>query len=89
MNLSDVIRSAFSADLIWRKEKDVKRDMCNVGYLRTESQEKYISELNERVKMSCQIVFQLLNLFPDNLFLCGGSVLTQITGQREYFLCLL
>lgn len=102
MNLSDVIRSAFSADLIWRKEKhapllgaketlkmkekykDVKRDMCNVGYLRTESQEKYISELNERVKMSCQIVFQLLNLFPDNLFLCGGSVLTQITGQREY-----
>ncbi len=101
MKLSNVIRSAFTADLLWRKErkaplygvsetlvikekyKDVIRDVCNAGYRRTISQERNLLNISELIREHFKPIVAILELFPKNLFLCGGSVLTTIF-REEY-----
>ena len=65
------------------KYKSVRRDMVHIGYKRFQSNERNLGTLSEKIRKISGIVPKLLELFPDNLFLCGGSVLTTIL-RREF-----
>jgi len=59
-------------------ERNVEWDICTAGFMNKQSNEENVSIITNVIKEKHNIVYTILNLFPDNLFLCGGSIIKAI-----------
>ena len=49
--------------------ENVSWDICNAGYLRQKSTEINMGDLNYILKKNFTVIYDLLSLFPENLYL--------------------